>query len=613
MPKKAKPRQEKDAKSKAKTPRRFQSSRRVNTPEAQFLGELANHQSNKYRMAQGFGVLFAVSLVMQAWALANVFSDMALHQSFSLSLLVMGLLAFLMRALVNFGRERICAEASRNIRYDLRRKLLSHLTHLGPARLRIDEDAALSTRVYEQVDALDDFFSRYKPQVFMVTLIPCVILLSVVSVSWIAFFVFMMTAPLVIIFMIFVGYKAAQANRRQFSVLAMLSNQFMDLSQGLAELKRLGRTREARKRLSESATAYQKTTMGVLILAFLSTATLELFASLSIAMIALYLGLGLLEVLPWQVGSSPVTLTQAMFLLLLAPEFYLPLRQLGNDYHAKQKAEAAATDLLDILNTSNDQSANKTDSTEDDSTEVKATEKTETPSETVSAQQNNGLIHFETLSWTQAGRSRLASITGSISQGERVWLSGESGVGKSSLLHLLLGFEQSYQGQFYIENTPFGEVNLADWRNKLAWLPQTPEWVNGSIRRNVLLGLETQGLSAPSEDDIKAALTKSRCDDFIQALPEGLDSKLTELGSGLSGGQMQRLSIARALLSQANVWLLDEPCSGLDEETADAVLTTLNQASQGKTLLVVSHDTHPIAWADKHWVLTEGGLHEQGL
>ncbi|NLQ16918.1 thiol reductant ABC exporter subunit CydD [Marinomonas sp. M1K-6] len=567
---------------------------RIKTPEVAFLGQLARQQSAKYRLAQGFAVLFAVSLVLQAWALAKVFSDMALSQSFSLSFLVIALSAVLLRALANFGRERICTSASRDIRYGLRRKLVSHLTELGPARLRIEEDAALSTRVYEQVDALDDFFSRYKPQVFMVMLIPCVILLSVVSISWIAFFVFMMTAPLVIVFMVFVGHKAAQANRRQFSVLAMLSNQFMDLSQGLAELKRLNRTDQARERLSDSASAYQKTTMGVLVLAFLSTATLELFASLSIAMVALYLGLGLLEILPWQVGSSPVTLTQAMFLLLLAPEFYLPLRQLGNDYHAKQKAEAAATDLLEILDT--------------------PVHGASSPEERGSAAESNNAamvnqlrsIRFQHLSWRDTGRYRFAPISATIKQGERIWLSGESGVGKSSVLHLLLGFEEDYQGEFWVNDKPFAEVDLADWRAKLAWLPQTPEWVNGSIRRNLLLGIET-----PTEATLRTALIESQCDEFIDVLPAGLDTKLTELGAGLSGGQMQRLSIARALLSKADLWLLDEPCSGLDKDTAQAVLATLKRASKGKTLLIVSHDTHPILWVDKHWVLTKGGLHEQ--
>lgn len=573
---------------------------RVKTPEAVFLEALAGQQSNKYRLAQGFGVLFAIALVLQAWALANVFSDMALHQSFSMSFLVLGLFALLLRALANFGRERVCASASRDIRYGLRRTLLSHLTELGPARLRIEEDAALSTRVYEQVDALDDFYSRYKPQVFMVMLIPCVILLSVLPISQIAFFVFMLTAPLVIVFMIFVGHKAAQANRRQFGVLAMLSNQFMDLSQGLAELKRLNQTDQARVRLSDSATNYQKTTMSVLILAFLSTATLELFASLSIAMIALYLGLGLLELLPWQVGSSPVTLTQAMFLLLLAPEFYLPLRQLGNDYHAKQKAEAAATDLLEILNVSVNQGAAKNTKTTD------ATDTDTVPSsQKVDAQD---LLRFQQLSWLDAGRYRFAPITASIQAGDRVWLSGESGVGKSSLLHLLLGFEEAYQGDFLVNGQPFRSINLSAWRATLAWLPQTPEWVNGSIRRNLLLGIDT-----PSDVALRAALVESQCDEFIDVLPAGLETKLTELGSGLSGGQMQRLSIARALLSKAEVWLLDEPCSGLDKETAQAVLTTIQRASEGKTLIIVSHDTHPITWANKHWVLTSGGLHEEAV
>ncbi|MCV2402594.1 thiol reductant ABC exporter subunit CydD [Marinomonas sp. C2222] len=565
---------------------------RAKTPEAIFLNQLAESQSARYRAAKGIGSLFVVALVVQAWAFAHVFAELALHQSFSMLFLFLGLSALWLRAFLSFLRERVCTSASRHIRYDLRKKLLSHLTKLGPARSRIDEDAALSTRVYEQVDALDDFFSRYKPQVFMVVLIPCAILLSVAPISWIALGVFITTAPLVIVFMIFVGHKAAQANRRQFNVLAMLSNQFMDLSVGLAELKRLGKTQQAKSRLSDSSGEYQRTTMNVLYLAFLSTATLELFASLSIAMIALYLGLGLLESLPWQVGESPVPLAQAMFLLLLAPEFYLPLRQLGNDYHAKQKAEAATTDLMAIINT-----------------EIAIVRSSNLKEENTS--RDNALICFENLSWQESGRQRLAAITGSIYEGERVWLSGESGIGKSSLLYLLLGFDAAYQGQLSVKGRHLSELltcpqTLSKWRRSLAWLPQTPEWVNGSIRRNLLLGI-----TPPTELAIEDALLKSQCDEFIKPLPDGLDTALTEIGTGLSGGQMQRLSIARALLSGAEVWLLDEPCSGLDQETAQSVLATLEQASKGKTVLVVSHDTHPIYWADKHWSLTQGGLYEE--
>lgn len=567
-------------------------SNRLNTPEKRFLGELGDTQKAKYRFVQIFAIAFSIALVTQAWTLANVFTDVVIHRSFSVSVLAVALAALFMRALVSLGRERISASASREIRYSLRAKLIKHLTTLGPKRLKIEEDSALSTRVYEQVDALDDYFSRYKPQVFMVSLVPCVILLSVAPVSWVAIGIFMMTAPLVILFMILVGHKAAQANRRQFNVLAMLSNQFTDLNQGLAELKRLGRTAKAKERLSDSASAYQKTTMGVLRLAFLSTATLELFASLSIAMIALYLGLGLLKQLPWQEGVAPVTLTQAFFLLLLAPEFYLPLRQLGNDYHAKQKAEAAATSLLDILNETVECAAEPRASEESKTQHLKLV--------------NPSLIKFNRLSWQESGRERLAPVTNTVERGERIWLSGVSGVGKSSLLHLLLGFEKGYQGQLFIAGEAFSTLDLTTWRSRLAWLPQKPEWVNGTVRQNLLLGIK-----APEDAVIQEALKKSQCDVFVQSLPDGLDTKVTEMGEGLSGGQMQRLSIARALLSNADIWLLDEPCSGLDEETSQAVLNTLEQVSKGKTLLAVSHDTHPIVWADKHWILTQRGMYEE--
>ena len=576
-------------------PNSAQKPRRVRSPEAEFLASLALAEKARYLGVKALGVVFTVALIVQAWMLAQVFAELVLAHSFSIGYLALGLMAMLIRGLSSFARDWLSTSASRNIRFTLRGQLLAKLTRLGPARLNIDEDAGLSTRVYEQVDALDDYYSRYLPQVFMVSLIPCAILLAVLPVSWVAFAIFMVTAPLVIVFMVFVGHKAAQANRKQFAVLSMLSNQFTDLNQGLAELKRIDGCAQAKQRLASTASAYQKTTMKVLGLAFLSTATLELFASLAIAMVALYLGLGLLEALPWQLGESPVSLAQAMFLLLLAPEFYLPLRQLGNDYHAKQKAEAAATDLLEISHYGEASSV-----------------KQAAPNTVIShppapaGQANNSLISFTDFTWQEAGRTRFAAVTASIQAGQRVWLSGQSGVGKSSLLTVLLGFDSAYSGQLLLAGEDFRQINRRQWRQRLAWLPQSPEWVNGSIRRNLLLGISTA-----RPEDIRQALRASQCDEFINALPEGLDTRLNEMGGGLSGGQMQRLAIARALLSKADVWLLDEPCSGLDADTAKAVLSTLEQVSQGKTLLLISHDTHPIHWADRHWQLTAEGLYEE--
>ncbi|WCN13896.1 thiol reductant ABC exporter subunit CydD [Marinomonas mediterranea] len=570
-------------------------SGRVVTPERLFLKDLAQSQSKTYRWVNCLGVIIAAGIVLQSLGLAVVFADLVLNASVDIQMLIVAGIGFLSRVSSQYIRELLSASASRNIRFSLRQKTISHLAKLGPKRHQIEEDAALSTRVYEQIDALDDFFTRYKPQVFLVTVIPCAILASVVWVSWIAFGIFMLTAPLVIFFMILVGHKAAQANRRQFKVLSLLSNQFSDLNQGLAELNRLGQTTTARDRLSDSAERYQKSTMSVLRLAFLSTGTLELFASVSIAMVALYLGLGLLEQLPWSVGSAPVTLSEAFFLLLLAPEFYLPLRQLGNDYHAKQKAEAAAVDLIDIYRvTAETQTQDNDNERKGDLSEQVMHPEFET----------GALIVMRHLGWQQAGRQRLNAFTASIREGERVWLKGESGIGKSSLMTILLGFEQHYEGSVNVEGEELKSSDLTHWRQRLAWIPQKPEWVQGTIRQNLELGI-----GRCTESALRNALVQAKCWDFVQQLEFGLDSSISEAGTGLSGGQMQRLSIARALLTQADIWLLDEPCSGLDEETAEQVLNTIDDVSHGKTMLIISHDTHPVFWADTFWTLTKEGVH----
>ncbi|MBM6551758.1 thiol reductant ABC exporter subunit CydD [Marinomonas ostreistagni] len=558
---------------------------RETSPEQQFLKRLEHSEKRRYRLVKGLGIVTALAIVAQALGLAQLCAQLVLEGRLPLDAALLAGGAFILKALAQALREQLTAHASRNIRFALRQQLVELLATLGPNRLRIDQDAGLSTRVYEQVDALDDYFSRYLPQVFLVSLIPLTILLAVAPVSWVAFAIFMLTAPLVILFMILVGHKAAQANRKQFAVLSLLSNQFLDLNQGLAELKRLGQTGAARERLAMTAQDYQKTTMSVLRLAFLSTATLELFASVAIAMVALYLGLGLLEQLPWQVGVAPVSLFAAFFLLLLAPEFYLPLRQLGNDYHAKQKAEAAATDLLEILATQSSASMPKSADSNCDSTEA-------------------GLIDFRGVAWQQQGRQRIASFHASLAKGDRVWLRGTSGVGKSSLMTILLGFEADYSGSVLIEGLGLESLNLTTWRRRLAWLPQTPEWVSGTIRQNLELGI-----GARSDDELRQVLIRAHCWDVVGSLKMGWDTPLSEAGTGLSGGQMQRLSIARALLSEADIWLLDEPCSGLDEETADQVLNTLDDVSYGKTVLIISHDSHPVVWANKHWLMSEDGVH----
>ncbi len=210
---------------------------RVKSSEQQFLFDLQQQQRKRFQIVKWLGVLIAFSVVIQALGLAKVFAELVLEGSFPLNAALLAGAAFLFKTVMQYVREQICATASRTIRFSLRKRVVEHLTHLGPNRLQIDEDAGLSTRVYEQIDALDDYFSRYVPQVFLVLFIPLTILIAVIPVSLIAFFIFALTAPLVVFFMVLVGHKAANANRKQFKVLSLLSNQFMDLNQGMAELK----------------------------------------------------------------------------------------------------------------------------------------------------------------------------------------------------------------------------------------------------------------------------------------------------------------------------------------------------------------------------------------
>ncbi|MFM2484113.1 thiol reductant ABC exporter subunit CydD [Celerinatantimonas yamalensis] len=559
-------------------------SNKVQTTKSNnLLKNLQAQQRASFVAAFFAGTVITVTVIIQAALLATIISQLILAHHFAIHLVFWLMITLLVRAIAGFYKDKSCAQASTSIRSSLRRQLIEHLAMLGPARHIIDQDGGLSTTVYEQVDALDDYFSRYQIQAVMCLLIPVAILLAAAYISWFAFTVFALTAPMVIYFMILVGQKAAEANRRQFAVLALLSNQFVDLTRGLFQLRLLTREKKAEQRLTESAEAYQSTTMKVLGLAFLSTATLELFASVSIAIIAVILGLGLVKQVPGYQGQTFLDLHDSLFMLLLAPEYYLPLRQLGGDYHAKQKALAAAEKILEIL------SINIVHPMTDNQQPL---------------QQANPDIVFSKVSWIIDDRYLLNDINLSIHVAERLWLSGESGAGKSSLLNLLLGFHLDYQGHIQIGGIELKQLDLASWRSQLAWIPQTPEWVSGTLAQNLILGL-----GAVNDTQVAQALRQAEAAEFIKALPLGLDTPVSELGSGLSGGQLQRLSIARAILSDAPIWLLDEPAAHLDPETAQALYQTLEKVTQGKTTLLISHDTHPVAWCDRALSIHQGALH----
>ncbi|KLT73472.1 hypothetical protein PL75_02570 [Neisseria arctica] len=492
----------------------------------------------------------------------------------------------LLRPFLSLVKERILQNLSLEIRHNLRQRLLAVLAKLGPERSRFGSDGALSMQVLEQTDALDGYISRFYVQRTIAVATPLVIAAAVLAHSKLAAVLMLVTAPLVPLFMVLVGSAAADKSRRQLDTLAQLGGRFLDLARGMATLKRLGAVPQAQAQVSASAKAYQERTMGVLALAFLSGAVLELFASLAIALVALYLGLGLIGVLPWAQGEVPVPYQSALFILLLAPEFYAPLRQLGNDYHAKAQASVAAEALQPLL-----------DAVEP---EFKPSENKSLPIAPLLLNGSPALKLEKLRIYGKDNRIRLDETDMAVEAGVRIGIGGRSGVGKSSLLQTLLGFGD-YEGRILINGEDIAAYDKSSLQRYTAYLAQSATLLPGSIADNLKLA------------DADADYTKMRqvleavdLWHLVERLPQGLDTVLGERGKGLSGGQQQRLSLAQMLLRDAPLWLLDEPAAHLDEETAASLYQVLERISRGKTVLLVSHDLAAVPWLDTVVVL-EGG------
>lgn len=543
-------------------------------------------QSKLLHAALLLAVAAAGLFVMQSWLLAILFSDWliawqtatwhALDSARQLQLLV-GLLACLLaRPLLQYGREHLSQTASTRARRNLREQLLQRLAALGPARRGLGSDAALSSRILEQVDALDGYISRYQVQRQLVVLVPLMLLAATAWHSWLAVALLVLTAPLVPLFMILLGKAAASASQRQFMALGQLSGRFLDLLRGLRTLRHLQALDIAQQAVAEAAEDYRNRTMRVLRMAFLSGAVLELFASVAIAMVALYLGLGLLGMLPWAMGDIPVPYQGALFILLLAPEFYAPLRQLGADYHARAEAEAAISELLPLL-------------------QLQAWQH---PGAQPLQLMQPPAISCDAVSVTMPGAAeRLQPLTLQLAAGEQLLLQGPSGSGKSTFLHVLLGFVP-YQGEVLINGQSLDKIRRSDWHRYVGFLAQQPELLAGTLADNLRLANPEA-----SDEQLIAALREVELWSLVRQLPLQLATPLGERGLGLSGGQLSRLALARLLLRDTQVWLLDEPLAHLDPQTAERIGELLARLSRGRTLLLVSHELTGLDWIDRRMLL----------
>ncbi|PJC87777.1 thiol reductant ABC exporter subunit CydD [Vibrio sp. HA2012] len=533
------------------------------------------------------GVMSSLLLLGQAALLADILHQLIIEQNDKMALIphFIGLAAtVLSRSVCSWGREVTGFRCGEQVRIYIRSLILDKLRTLGPAYIKGKPAGVWATLLLEQVEEMQDFFSRYLPQMTLAGAVPLLILLVVFPVNWAAGLIFLLTAPLIPIFMAFVGIKAAEANQKNFKALQRLSGHFYDRLQSMTTIRLFNRADAETEVLRGASEIFRLRTMDVLKVAFLSSAVLEFFTSISIALTAVYFGFSYIGELDFGHYSTPVSLFSGLFILILAPEFYQPLRDLGTFYHAKAQAVGAAESIVQFLETD------------------------------VSAMQggdqslpNPASIQIEAdklIVLTPEGKTLIGPVSFTLNPGKTSALVGPSGAGKTTLLNALLGF-LPYQGSLKINGTELNQCNLSEWRKQVSWVGQNPLLLHGSIRENITLGKNTISDTLLSEviDDSYSA-------EFIRQ--HGLDYQVSDRSGGLSVGQAQRLALARAMLQQGHFWLLDEPTASLDARSEKLVMQGIKNNIQGKTTLMVTHQLEHLRTVDHILVMQAGTITESG-
>ncbi|ARP37939.1 heme ABC transporter permease/ATP-binding protein CydD [Vibrio syngnathi] len=538
-------------------------------------------------IAISLGVLSSVFLIAQAALLASILHQLIIENVDKSELVghFAGLaLSVIGRAGCTWGREIAGYRCGEQIRVYIRQLILDKLRELGPAYIKGKPAGTWATLLLEQVEDMQDFFSRYLPQMSLSVMIPFIILVVVFPVNWAAGLIFLITAPLVPMFMALVGMKAADANRKNFKALQRLSGHFYDRLQSMTTIRLFDRTNAETEVLKGASEVFRTRTMDVLKIAFLSSAVLEFFTSISIAMTAVYFGFTYIGELNFGHYGVGITLFAGLFILILAPEFYQPLRDLGTFYHAKQQAVGAAESIVEFLET--------------DITKVKSGNTQLDPAQGINIEATD----LKVLS--PEGVQLVGPISFALNTRQSTALVGPSGAGKTSLINAILGF-MPYEGSLKINGIELRDLDLASWRKTISWVGQNPLLLHGSIRDNVTLGKHDI-----ADQVVENALEQSFASEFVNE--HGLDYMISDRSGGLSVGQSQRLALARAMIQDGQFWLLDEPTASLDTRSEQLVMKGINSNIESRTALLVTHQLAPLKSVDNILVMRDGGLVEQG-
>ncbi|MFN2169497.1 MAG: thiol reductant ABC exporter subunit CydD [Anaerolineae bacterium] len=546
----------------------------------------------------GLGLLGGITIVAQARLISRVVSQVFLEGQdlAAVQFLLLALLALaLVRTALTWGSEVAAARVAVRVKGDLRRRLTAHLLALGPAYASDEappehvegRSGELATTAVEGIEALDAYFRQYLPQLALAALVPLTVLLFVFPLDWVSGLVMLLTAPLIPVFMVLIGDTADAMTKRQWTSLSRMSAHFLDVLQGLTTLKLLGRSREQVATIARISDQFREATMGVLRVAFLSALVLELVATISTAVVAVQVGLRLLH--------GHLAFELAFFVLLLAPEFYLPLRQLGARFHAGMEGVAAAERIYAILDlrftTLRLRSGQVSDSNVATPVALPAP------------------LRFEEVyyAYEDGQRPALNGISFELHPGETLALVGPSGAGKSTVAHVLLRFVEPDRGRIVVGDTPLADLPPAAWRERVAWVPQSPYLFHGSVADNIRLGCPDAALA-----EVERAAQLAHAHEFIAALPQGYNTPIGERGARLSGGEAQRIALARAFLKNAPLLILDEATAHLDPEVEELVQAALARLLQGRTAILIAHRLNTVRRADRILVLDGGRVVEQG-
>ena len=529
------------------------------------------------------GLLQAALMCLGAWMLAHVLAGAIFHGR-RWSMAWPWLLALLALAALRFAlgllQRRATFEAGARVADAVRQALEKRMRELGPRWGTRQASGDLATRLVDGVDALVPYYAGYLPQAAFAVLVPALILLVVLPADPWSALVLVFTAPLVPLFMVLAGQAAEQASQRRWMRLRRMGAHFMDALAGLTTLRLYRAATREQALLEATGEAYRRETMAVLRIAFLSALVLEFFATVSIAVLAVLIGFRLM----W----GKLAFEQGLFVLLLAPEFFLPLRALGTQRHRRMDAAAAATDLVEWLAVQLPQAA-----------------QVASPSPIAATQLT---IDFERVGFAhEDGRAVLRDLDLHLPAGTCLTLVGASGSGKSTLLSLLMGFDVPQSGRILVDGHDLARTDLDAWRRHIAWIPQRAHVFHGSLRDNLLI-------AAADADTFTLwrALQAASLDGVVARLPQGLDTPLGERGHGLSGGECQRLALARAWLRNAPLLLLDEPTQHLDDATAASIDAALARLGEGRTVIRITHRLDGIRDDEHVAVLAEGHIVEHG-